>query len=138
MDRRRATVTLVRKDSRALPGRPAPEAPTPAFFVGFLGGILIAVEGLFVLAGGIEPFSLGVAVTPAETAELGGIGLTCGIAIVAVAFGLQEVRTHRVVAGVALLGLGALSLVCGGGFGLGLAGTIGAGLFALLRPPAPL
>ncbi len=131
-------MTMARQDARALPGRPVPEAPTPAFFAGFLGGILVAVEGLFLLAGGTEPFSLGVAVTPAQTAELGGIGLTCGVAIVAVAFGLQEVRTHRVVAGLALLGLGAVSLVGGGGFGLGLAGTIGAGLLALLRPPAPL
>jgi len=120
------------------PGVPAPEPPTAAFFVAFLGGVLIIVEGLALLAGGSEPLSILPAVSSSALPPLGGIGVAAGIGVVAVGFSLQENLRHRVGVGIAAIALGALALASGGGFVVGSVLAIAGGLVAIFREPVPL
>jgi hypothetical protein len=116
----------------------SPEAPTVAFFLAFLGGVLVMVEGLALLAGGTEPFTVGVAAGPSQTAEFGGVGVAVGIGIVAAGFAVQENVRHRVGVGIALLTLAGISTLSGGGFALGLALSLAGGLVALVVVPTTL
>jgi len=120
------------------PGVPRPEAPTVAFFAAFLGGVLNLVEGLALLAGGTEPISVLPPVSSSVLPPLGGVGVSAGIGLIAAGFLMQENLGQRVAGGVALVALGVVSLLSGGGFLIGAALAIGGGLLAILREPLPL
>lgn len=123
---------------RPTPGIPVPEAPTVAFFAAFLGGVLSIVEGLALLAGGTEPWGVLPVGGSAALPSLGGIGVAAGIGVVAAGFAMQENVEHRVGVGGALVVLGAIALVGGGGFLIGSALSIAGGLIAVFRKPLPL
>ncbi len=116
----------------------APEAPTGIVLPAYLGATLVLVESFFLLAGGSEPFGVGIPTTSASAGEFGGLGLATGVAIVAVLFALHENPGQRLAVGLLLIVLGALSAVSGGGFVAGLALTVVAGLEAVLHGPSSL
>lgn len=120
------------------PRAPLPEAPTVAFFLAFLGGVLVMVESLALLAGGTAPYSVGISTTVSESAGLGGLGVAVGIGIVAAGFAVQENVAHRIGVGVVLLVLGSLSVLSGGGFGFGLGLAVAGGLISILLRPTNL
>lgn len=125
--------------ARPLPfGGPVPEPPTLAFFAAFLGGVLIVVEGLALLAGGTEPIMLVTPPASSELPSLGGVGVATGIGILALGFSLQENLGHRVGVGIALVVLGLLSVASGGGFLLGTGLAVAGGLLAVVRQPTLL
>lgn len=128
-----------RAGSDAIPsGAPVPEAPTLAFFAAFLGGVLIIVEGLALLAGGTEPVAVFAPPVSSELPSLGGVGVAVGIGVVALGFFLQENVDGRLGAGTVLVVLGAISLVSGGGFVVGFVLAVAGGLLAAARRPTPL
>ncbi|HYA10970.1 MAG TPA: hypothetical protein VEH10_04810 [Thermoplasmata archaeon] len=114
------------------------EAPTLAFLIASLGGWFVVVEGMLLLGGGGAVFQVGFAVPPSDAVELGGIGATLGLGIVGVGFFLHETEGHRKGGGVATVVLGALSIVSGGGFLIGLGLTVAGGLIAAFSKPTPL
>lgn len=134
--------------SRAAAHPPAPrsgawgnepaEPPTFAFLVASLGGWLIVVEGMLLLGGGAAAFEFVVPLPPGDSAQLGSLGVTLGLVIVGVGFFLHETVGHRKSAGLVTLVLGALSVVSGGGFLIGLGLTVVGGLIAALGRPTPL
>jgi len=124
--------------SRDRPRAPPAEAPTLAFLIACLGGWLIVVEGMLLLGGGGTAFQVGLVLPPSETVQLGGVGVTVGLGIVAVGFFLHETQGARKGIGVVTLALGAVSLVSGGGFLIGTVLTVAGGLIVILGKPTPL
>ena len=113
-----------------------PEPPTVAFFLAFLGGVLALVEGLALLGGGAAPPGVVGGSAPADLPSLGALGVAAGVGIVAVGFSLLENPRHRLTAGAALLALGGVSVIGGGGFLAGAGLAVAGGLLAILRRPS--
>ena len=124
-----------RRSSPPPPDAPWSEAPTFTFFATFLGAVLILLQGLVVLSGGAGAFSFVAAPSGSDAGQLGGAAVAVGIGIVAAAFALQENHRHRRGIGVVIVILGALSIVGGGGFLIGLPLTLLGGLAAILLRP---
>ena len=125
-------------DPRKRPAETPWEAPTFSFLVASLGGWLIVVEGMILLGGGGSAFSVGFPLPAAEAVQLGGIGVTVGLVIVAVGFFVHETEGHRTSAGVTTVVLGVVSLASGGGFLMGSALSVAGGLISIVSKPTPL
>jgi hypothetical protein len=113
-----------------------PEPPTVAFFLAFLGGVLALVEGLVLLGGGTAPPGVLGGSVASDLPSLGALDVAVGTGIVGAGFSLLENPRHRVTAGAALVGLGGLAVIGGGGFLVGAVLSVAGGLLAVLRPPS--
>jgi hypothetical protein len=115
----------------------APEAPTAAFFAAFLGSVLMIAAGLVILAGGNGAVPASWALGATAT-QLGGVGMTAGIGVLAAGFLLHENRSFRREIGGAIIVLSAGSVFGGAGFWIGMALGVVGGVLAIVRPTRPL
>lgn len=122
----------------------AGEKPTAGFVLGLIGGILILLEGLFLVVaasatsalGGLYgvPFDFGGLLL-----ALAAIGLIFALVVLLSSVMLYMRPASHVLWGVILLLFSIFSFVIGGGFFLGaILGLIGGILGIVFKPPAPM
>jgi hypothetical protein len=102
-----------------------------------IGGILIFLEGVVLVASSVE---LNVLAAPsgANVASLGGLGIVLGLMLIGMAAYLWfEPAMRRAETGIISILLGAVSLLTGGGFLLGMGLCVAGGLIAVALPKGP-
>lgn len=114
-----------------------PDTPRIASVAGYVGGLLILIEGLVELVGGLYVTVLGFVAFGSWITLTGGVGVVLGALILYLSFRLTLTSPNHRVFGVLLLALGLVSFVAGGGFAIGLLLCVAGGVWAIGWRPSP-